>query len=165
MREPSDYSATFADLLREVGADVVLAGALAANAWRREPRFTTDVDFLARSLVGVADALEARGFEVKAMAEPGGDPYLLFVRGDGIRVDILLAETEYHEGAMDRAIDGRLSAEDVIVHKLIAWRAKDRDDVEAILAAGHPLDEEYVERWAAAWEVSDRWAEATHLWR
>ncbi len=160
MREPSDYSDRFAERLRSLGFAPVLIGALAANVYRLVPRFTTDVDFLTRSLVGLAESIEADGFEVRTLADPGEAPYVAFIRGSGIRVDVVAAQTDYQLEAIDRAGDGVLTVEDVIVHKLIAWRPRDRDDVDQILAAGHALDHVYLDRWIAAWHVEDRWREA-----
>lgn len=163
MPEPADYSSHFADRLRELGIEPVLIGALAANEYRQVARLTTDVDFLARSLTGVAEAMEADGFEVRTMAEPGGLPYLLFIRGSGIRVDVIAAQTEYQIGALERAVDGVLTVEDVIIHKLIAWRSKDQADIEQILAADPELDVAYLELWADEWGVEDRWEEARRM--
>lgn len=160
MREPSDYSGHFAERLRSLGLDPVLIGALAANVYRLTPRLTTDVDFLTRSLVGLAAAMEADGLEVKTMAEPGEPPYVAFVRGNGIRVDVIAAQTDYQFEAIERARHGVLTVEDVIIHKLIAWRPRDRDDVAQIFAAGRLLDEPYIDRWTEAWQVEDRWQEA-----
>lgn len=157
MLEPSDYSDRFAERLSALGFDPVLIGALAANVYRLTSRLTTDVDFLVRSLVGLADAMRADGLEVETIADPGEPPYVAFIRGDGIRVDVLAAQTDYQFEAIDRAVDGVLTVEDVIVHKLIAWRVRDRDDIEQVLAAGHRLDEPYINRWAAHWQVADRW--------
>jgi len=69
--------------------------------------------------------------------------------------DLLIAGTEYQRQAIERARwetpgvgepIAVLTPEDVIVHKLIAGRSQDRADVEAILAAGVPLDDDYIER-------------------
>lgn len=160
MPEPSDYWRDARDRLTALGVEPVLIGALAAAFYRQTPRATTDVDFLVRSLAGVRDAFERDGFDVQMLAEPGEAPYAAFIRGHGMRVDAISAETTYQVAAIDRAIDGILTVEDVIVHKLLAWRSRDRDDVDSILAAGHHLDEEYIERWAREWQVLDRWREA-----
>jgi hypothetical protein len=45
----------------------------------------------------------------------------------------------------------------VIVLKLIAGRAQDVADIEAILAAKPRLDEPYLEGWAEFWGVRDLW--------
>jgi hypothetical protein len=158
---PWDYVDRARDRLRSVGAEPVVIGALAAMRYRNEPRATTDVDFLVTSLDGVAEVLAAEGLAVREVRDDDGNPYVVFARGDGIEIDALLTETDYQHEAHARAVDGYLTVEDVIVHKLIAWRPRDRDDIDSILAAGHRLDREYVDRWAAAWHVGDRWVEAT----
>jgi hypothetical protein len=105
--------------------------------------------------------LELDGYEVKALAEPGSaEPYLLLVRGKGIRVDVMAAQTEFQRSALDRAVDGVITVEDVIVFKLLAWRPRDRADIASILVAGHDLDEAYIEHWAGEWQVTERWVQA-----
>lgn len=76
-----------------------------------------------------------------------------------MRVDLLLASTDYHEEAMRRTVDSVLTVEDVIVQKLLAGRPRDRDDIDSIMSMGHDLETDYIERWAAMWEVEDCWAE------
>ena len=46
------------------------------------------------------------------------------------------------------------------MHKLIAWRPQDQDDIASILRTGVDLDESYVDRWSAEFEVGDNWATA-----
>ena len=41
----------------------------------------------------------------------------------GDRIDLMLPAIAYQRVALDRAIDHVITAEDVIIHKLIAWRA------------------------------------------
>lgn len=143
--------------LTELGANPVIIGAFAAGQFRATPRETVDIDFLVTSLVGVASALRADGLDVREVADEHGDPYLVHVRGASVIADALLVETDYQAEAHARAVDGFLTVEDVLVHKLIAWRARDRDDIESILSTGRSFDTEYVERWAEAWSVMDRW--------
>lgn len=45
----------------------------------------------------------------------------------------------------------------MIVHKLIAGRLHDLDDIRQILAADVVLDAAYIEEWAARWDVLARW--------
>jgi hypothetical protein len=62
------------------------------------------------------------------------------------------------ELGIDAVLIGAL--EDVIIHKLLAWRSRDRDDIASIFAGGTELDEGYIDGWVDAWEVRDRWEEA-----
>ena len=85
-----------------------------------------------------------------ALANPGipGD-------GEGDQQEAIRRACEEDIGGGTR---GRvLTVEDVIVHKLIAGRTQDRADIEAILASKVPLDEDYVEQWAAFWGVLADW--------
>ena len=165
MPEPSAYFERFRDELTRLGADPVGIGAFAALLYRAEPRETTDVDFLVTSLHGVAEGFRLLGYDVRTISELGSDePYVVFVRGQGVKVDALLVETDYHAEAHRRAVNGMLTVDDVIVHKLIAWRAKDQDDIESILSTRPVLDEPYIEHWAAEWQVAERWAEANRRW-
>jgi hypothetical protein len=160
--ETSDsFAAEFRQRLGALGIDAVVIGAVAAARYRLTPRQTTDVDLLAGSLTGLADAMRSQGFSVHSLCEADTDePYAVFVRGPDVAVDVLLAETDYQREAMARAVDGVITAEDVIIHKLLAWRPRDRDDIASILATGTELDEEYIAGWADAWDVRDRWVQA-----
>jgi hypothetical protein len=75
-----------------------------------------------------------------------------------------VVETEYHAVAHGRAVNGMLAVEDVLIHKLIAWRAKDQDDIASILPTRPNLDAEYIDRWAKEWQVGDRWADSRQRW-
>jgi hypothetical protein len=121
---------------------------------------TTDADFLVERIDGIAEAFQQEGYVVTPAGEAHGDPEMLLVRGRGDRIDILFATLEYQNVALERAVEHVLAVEDVIVHKLIAWRPRDRNDIASILAAGHQLDVAYIEHWAGVWDVSDRWQQA-----
>ena len=165
MPEPSAYFDRFRDELIRLGANPVGIGAFAALLYRAEPRATTDVDFLVTSLRGVADEFRRQGYTVREICEADeASPYVVFIRGDGVKVDALLVETEYHAVAHGRAVNGMLTVEDVLIHKLIAWRAKDQDDIASILSTRPILDIEYIDRWADEWQVGDRWAESRQRW-
>lgn len=64
--------------------------------------------------------------------------------------------TDYQKEALRRAVDHVLTVEDVIVHKIIAWRPRDRSDIQSIVDAEHQIDWAYVGRWAEAFGVSER---------
>lgn len=155
--EPSDSYEIAARVLDGLGVRWALAGALAALRYRRVPRMTTDADLLIATDEGVADAFRDAGYEVVESADVGERPHLLAVRGRGVKIDLMVVRTPYQELALDRAVGGVLTAEDVIIHKLIAWRARDRDDIDWILASKEPLDEVYIRSHAADWEVEENW--------
>jgi hypothetical protein len=156
----SDFSGDAAEVLRGLGADPVLVGALAAMYFRATRRVTTDADFLVRDVAGIAAAFESRGLKVRVHCNEDGTPHLYMVRGGDTKVDVIVAGTAYQDLAMARAVDGRLAIEDVIVHKLIAWRPRDQDDIRSIMVAGHEMDRDYIAHWAAEWDISERWSEA-----
>lgn len=160
VREPSDSAAAAAEILGRLGGRWAFVGAVAALRYRTTPRLTTDVDVLAEPVPGLPDAFEAAGYDVTVLAEEAEDPHLVLVRGQGDQIDILLSVVDYQRVALDRAVDHVITAEDVIVHKLIAWRPRDRNDIASILEAALPLDEGYIAHWAAEWDVLDRWQQA-----
>ncbi|HLF99892.1 MAG TPA: hypothetical protein VI916_05440 [Acidimicrobiia bacterium] len=162
MNEPalSACSEEAVALLTSIGVDWALIGAFAALRHRAQGRETTDVDFLVAHHEGIPEGLQDRAFSVTVQRDEG-EPWFIRGRKYGVAVEFLVVQTAYQEEALRRAIDHVITAEDVIVHKLIAWRPKDRDDIESILANPDvTLDETYIEHWAGEWEVLDRWREA-----
>jgi len=128
---------------------------------------TEDVDVLiddvGLDLGALEQTLRGRGWAV-SRADPLGELVRLRHPTFGI-ADILVAGTDYQRESIARShaeqLDGKpipvLRVEDVIVHKLIAGRAQDLADIEAILATRQAFDRGYVERWAQFWELEDRW--------
>lgn len=162
MPRPSEWYVPVAKIAERIGGRWALAGALAAIQYRLAERPTTDADLYTDWDEALVPALEAAGYSVEAKTDPQvGHPHLLIVRRGEERVDIMLPTVPYQELALERAVNNILTVEDVIIHKLIAWRPRDRDDVASILRAGHDLDTAYIERWAEEWEALDRWREAT----
>jgi hypothetical protein len=157
-----------ASLLDRLAIRWVLIGALAANRYRVTTRLTQDVDLLLADLGPGLDALEAEltaaGWRVRR-STPTGE-ILRLRHADLGAADLIVAGTDYERGAIERGRLERLGAEsearvatpeDVVVLKLIAGRAQDLADIEAILQAKVTLDERYVERWAGFWDVLDLW--------
>jgi hypothetical protein len=149
-----------------------LCGGLAANLYRDEVRATVDVD------VAVAIAPARLVDLVKRLADAGWtvDPYfrqgeqLRLTRQDPPRVDCILATSDYERHAIEQAvptrIEGRelrvLTAEDLIVFKLIAGRARDYEAVAAIINTRRELlDVEYITGWLEQFGVAERWERAT----
>jgi hypothetical protein len=156
-QEPSAWLASIAEIFDGLGIAWTLVGALAANQYRATPRFTTDLDALAEHDDRLVDRLRTAGYDVDVVADEGERPHLLRCHRGPESIDILLPTIEYQQTALARARDHVLSPEDVIIHKLIAWRLRDRDDIRSILEAGVPLDHDYLSQWIDAWQVDDRW--------
>jgi hypothetical protein len=160
-QELSEWLGTVAKTLDELKIDWVVAGALAAFRYRLNPRFTSDLDLLVRWDERIPTTFEQLGYEVRELRVPGDRPHLVLLRRGDERVDLIVSIVEYQDVAIDRGkTEHVLTVEDVIIHKLIAWRPRDQDDIASILAAGHDLDLDYIDYWAKEWDVADRWAQA-----
>ena len=150
-----DVAATF----DEARIRYMLIGGMANAIWG-QPRATVDVDLTVG--VGVDQAntlLSLLGSSVQSAPpdpqEFAGDTGVLpFVHNTGIRVDLIFGTSAYASQALLRAtvinIAGTTvrvcTAEDLIVHKLMAGREKDRLDVEAIIRIRrHSLDRPYLD--------------------
>jgi SAM-dependent methyltransferase len=165
--EPSAWLASIAEIFDAVGVEWTLVGALAANRYRATPRFTTDVDTMAAFDPDLERRLINAGYDVDVIADVGEPPHLIRCHRGTEAVDILLPVVEYQRVALARARDHVLMVEDVIIHKLIAWRPRDRDDIRSILEAGADLDRAYLDRayldrWIDEWDVAERWATFPH---
>lgn len=157
-----------ASVLDALGVRWVLIGALAANRYRAEPRLTLDADLLLADFGPGLDALEAaleRAGWTVLRVDPEGELIRLRHSQWGV-ADLLAAGTDYQHEALSRARsekidDGHevrvLTIEDVILHKLIANQFQDLADIESILASRPALDEAYIRRWAAFWDVTATW--------
>lgn len=162
------------------GIPYAIVGAYARNAWAR-PRATTDADFaveldagrLAR-LLAAADALDltVRKTRTEVPEDPVPDLLLLVSRRDpALRVDFLVAKTQFERSAVARAQATTLAGvpcrvadpDDLVVYKIVAGRTQDFADVEEVVrarrAAGRPIDWTHVERWAADFGLEQRVAD------
>ena len=162
--------AVIIDALAAEGIPYMLTGSLASNLYGI-PRSTNDADFVLQIDTGGLDPLRARltpalrweaqlSFEtVTATARQ-----ILEVPGIGFKIELFFLTDDPHDVerfARRRRVTafGREmyvpSAEDVVITKL-RWsrqgqRAKDRDDVRAVVAAsGEQLDWDYLHRWCDA---------------
>lgn len=157
----SECSSRAEAALQDLGVRWALIGALAAAHYRVDVRATTDVDYLVENHDDLASTLADAGFDVTVQRDDDGFTYFVRARLSGASAEFLIAETEYQRVALDRAIDHVITAEDVVIHKLIAWRTRDRDDIRSVLDNPEVvLDAAYIEQWASRWEVLDRWHEA-----
>ena len=133
-----------------------------------EPRMTRDIDLtLGLGSEGLDRVVEVCGrcglkplpatpaeFVRETMVLPALD------ERTGIRVDFIFSVTEYERQAIGRSrsveLDGVsvrfATVEDVVIHKMVAGRPRDLDDVRGILAKNTELDRGYVERWLRAFD-------------
>jgi len=153
--------------LEAAGVASVLIGGLAVSAWG-EPRGTRDVDL--KILLKRDDAQRLLDLLGADFAPLHADPLqairrngVLFVHNQlGVRIDLLLADTDFDEAAIRRGRPIELrpdqtarvcSPEDFIVYKLLAPRGRDYDDlVSVIQRQGDVLDDAYVVKWLKEFE-------------
>jgi hypothetical protein len=154
--ESGDCFAIVTALLDNLGTQWAVAGALAAMRYRVDERPTNDIDLIVADAAGLVEALVGDGFDVRSYDDDGAI-YLIRATTTTCVVDLLIPVTEYQGLALRRSQDNVLTAEDVIVHKLIAGRPRDIGDIRSILASGMRLDETYVEHWAEVWDVTETW--------
>lgn len=150
-----------ADALEEAEIPYAIGGAIAYGL-HAPPRATNDVDlnvFLPPSELDPAfDALENAGAKLerpsaRTSAADRGD---FIVHVGGMRVDVFVPSIPLSESAEKRVRKGvllgrpiaMLSAEDLVVFKLLFFRAKDLSDIARLVAfQGAALDRDYVRRW------------------
>lgn len=131
-----------------------------------EPRFTRDIDITlgvdidrfeevkaaVKSLGFNPSAEDPEGFAAKTNVFPVVDVK------SGIRIDFIFSYSEYEREAISR---GRLinmsgvkirfiSVEDLLIHKIIAGRPRDIEDVKNILIKNSGLDHAYIRKWMKA---------------
>ena len=159
---PADLLAELAHELARLRLAWYVFGAQAALIWGR-PRLTTDVDVTVR--LGALDsqafvsALQARAFDLRIIATPEFIEQTrvlpLVHQPTGLAVDVVLAgpglEDEFLARAVTVEIGGApvpiISAEDLIVTKILAGRPKDLEDIRGVLTErGGSLDRAQVRR-------------------
>jgi predicted nucleotidyltransferase len=128
-----------------------------------EPRLTGDVDVTLgvgpERLPEIQDLASASGWKILAerppdfvqrtMVLPCLDPQ------SGVRLDFIFSFSPYEAQAIERARQVQIgetsvrfaSPEDLVIHKMVAGRARDLEDVRGILLKNPTLDSQYVDRW------------------
>jgi Nucleotidyl transferase of unknown function (DUF2204) len=138
-----------------------------------EPRLTKDIDVtlgidLTRlsELVAVAKSIglnplaDPEEFTRKTMVLPCSDP------STGIRVDFILSFSPYENTALGRARPIKIgnaevvfvSLEDLVIHKILAGRPRDLEDVRHVLIRNPKADLVYIREWLR--EFSDSLGES-----
>jgi hypothetical protein len=156
-----DTLAALRDTLVAHDISYVLIGGIAVQHWS-EPRFTRDID---------ATVIVQPGTEEEALAvltsifTPRIPDYIQFAlkyrvipltSSQGVDLDISFGLPGYEETVLDRSVEVVIageafpicSAEDLIIHKMVAGRPQDISDVQGVLLRQeYTLDFEYVAEW------------------
>ncbi len=135
-----------------------------------EPRFTKDIDItLGAGIERLEDVLKIvesihwkvltltpADFVQKTMVLPCQDP------ASGVRLDLVFSFSPYERQAMDRVrrinFLGRevrfASPEDLIIHKVVAGRPRDLEDVRVVQLKNPGIDRAYIEKWLREFETA-----------
>ena len=127
-----------------------------------EPRLTRDIDItLGMTLekldvvvgltkgIGLEPLVDPDTFTRKTMVLPCQDP------NTDIRVDFIFSFSPYEQQALERvrtvemgnALLRFASPEDLIIHKIVAGRPRDFEDVKSVLIKNPELDIKYIRNW------------------
>ena len=158
------------DFLERRRIGYMIMGGVAVRFWGI-PRPTFDLDFTLSLENGqfpnLGADLQAAGFTLPEIHAKGFLDELAgmkkfavtrFLDGREVRVDLFLVTSRYQKEAFGRrvrkSIDGLdasfITPEDLILHKLIAGRDRDKADVSDLLWMNPGLDLAYLRTWAAA---------------
>ncbi|MBN1355238.1 nucleotidyltransferase [bacterium] len=128
-----------------------------------EPRLTKDIDIT----LGIDHAEHKKILDIASALQltPLVDNPAQFVRqtmvlpiqdqSTGIRIDFIFSYSEFERQAIQRGRRIRIgkqavcyaSLEDLIIHKIIAARPRDIEDVQSLLLKNPDFDREYIHRW------------------
>jgi hypothetical protein len=175
------------DVIVEIDAELAAAdvrhafGGALALAYYAEPRGTVDVDINVgvpyESRSTLLSRLDAIGWHTDADAAdaPPAAGTRLHQLGESVVIDLFFAFDDLHEIVLDRAVVRPfihagvrhelqfLSAEDLTVFKMSFGRTKDWVDIEAMIAAGTPIDADYVEHQLVQFTGSTAYPSAARL--
>lgn len=159
-----------------LGLSYAVMGGLAVRVYGI-PRATYDIDFTLaidrERLSALYERVESLGYSVPEaytsgwVDEVGGMPLVKFrlsTDDNGIDIDVFLAESPFQQSILDRRhreeVDGValhiVSAEDLVLLKLIASRPRDIADVYDVLFIQGGLDEGYMRTWAGRLGITER---------
>lgn len=135
-----------------------------------EPRLTRDIDITLGigidgldSIRNIVETLKLQSlaanvdeFVKETMVFPVMD------EKSGIRVDFIFSFSPYEKQAIERAKDIKFgnigvkfaSLEDVVIHKIIAGRARDIEDVKSIFLKNPDYNSGYIEKWLELFDKS-----------
>jgi predicted nucleotidyltransferase len=135
-----------------------------------EPRLTKDIDITLginpeglSEIISLSKKLKLRilvenlkDFVKKTMVLPVED------EKTGISVDFIFSFSEYEKQAIKRANSVKMlnthvkfaSLEDLVIHKIIAGRTRDLEDIEAMLLKNPEYEEKYIKKWLKKFDKS-----------
>lgn len=135
-----------------------------------EPRFTRDIDItLGAGIERLEEVLKLvdsfhwkvlaptpAEFVQRTMVLPCQDPK------SGVRLDLVFSFSPYERQAMDRVrrikiLDQEVcfaSPEDLIIHKMVAGRPRDLEDVRVVQNKNQTMDRAYIEKWLKDFEAT-----------
>ncbi len=134
-----------------------------------EPRLTKDIDItLGIGIEGLKEvnSIIIQKLNLKALVDENfvQNTMVLLAMDEktGIRVDFIFSFSLYEKQAIKRAPDIKFgntivkfaSLEDVIIHKIIAGRAIDIEDVRSIILKNPDYDARYIKRWLQEFDKS-----------
>jgi predicted nucleotidyltransferase len=162
-------------ILDRLGIVYAVMGGLAVRVWSI-PRATRDVDITitasSEDVARLAAAFEDLGYTTPEFFRTGWTDLVAemplvkfrwYSAGGDLDIDVFIADTPYQHAYMARRqladMDGFrcwvVSAEDLILLKLVAARPRDFIDVADILFMQGQLDETYMRQWAARLGAGD----------
>lgn len=150
-----------AQALNQAGFPYMVIGGQAVLLYG-EPRLTKDIDITIGAdldclpevlrvveTLGLRPLVDPRTFTRQTMVLPCQEPE------SGIRVDLIFSFTPYEQQALGRTALVKLgdeeirfaSLEDLVIHKIIAGRPRDLEDVTSVLRKNPAADLAYIRRW------------------
>lgn len=132
-----------------------------------EPRLTRDIDITLGLDVDRFEEVVAAATAAGLVTLVAGEEFTRRTnvlpcrhQTSGLRVDLIFSFSPYERQAVARAenvlVGGTAvrfaTAEDLIIHKLVAGRPRDVEDVRSVLRRRPDLDEAYLKRWLAEFE-------------
>ena len=135
-----------------------------------EPRLTRDIDVtLGVGVEKLPDIiLLASGLGWKILSD-SPEPFVketmvlpCLDEKSGIRVDFIFSFSEYERQAMKRVKQVKIgqtsvrfaSVEDLLIHKIVAGRPRDLEDVRTVILKNQNSDLSYIEKWLDVFEQS-----------
>ncbi len=179
MKGPSPLREVFGELrdsLERLGIAYAVMGGVASTHWGL-PHYTQDLDIAvgvsAEDAPAMMKSLEDEGFIVPDQFRGGWTDRLAgtrkvvvkkFAGGHVWDIDVFLQESDFLRSVLARRrivdLDGRatpmITAEDLVLFKIVAWRPKDQGHLDDLLLVVGPLDDAYLAAWADKLAVRDR---------